>query len=207
MNVSVAESFCVATETCAFVHLQSFFIVPFSLSCEDPPDAKCCGRRLSPSSRWVVEDFGPRARTSPPPPPTFPASLADAGAGAECWGLEGPSAGRGGGEWGAPRGGRCSHTGQVGVVLGPVLQGGQLGHLLQLLLAGPTGWHAAEQALQVVGQDLRGRMPMRGCSRPALTLSSEEDVNTRDFNSSAPARFWAGVASYPPGLWGTLRGM
>lgn len=53
-------------------------------------------------------------------------------------------------------GGRCSHTGQVDVVLGPVLQRNQLGRLLQLLLAGPAGGHAAEEALQVVGQDLRG---------------------------------------------------
>lgn len=51
---------------------------------------------------------------------------------------------------------RCSHAGQVEVVLGPVLQGRQLGHLLQLLLTGLACWHAAEEALQVVGQDLQG---------------------------------------------------
>lgn len=50
---------------------------------------------------------------------------------------------------------RCSHTGQVEVVLGTVLQGGQLGHLLQLLLTGLAGWHAAEEALQVIRQNLQ----------------------------------------------------
>lgn len=53
------------------------------------------------------------------------------------------------------QGDRCSHTGQVEVVLGAVLQGSQLGHLLHLLLTGLAGWHTAEEALQVVRQNLQ----------------------------------------------------
>lgn len=67
--------------------------------------------------------------------------------------------------------GRCSHAGQVRVVLGPVLQQSQLGHLLQLLVAGPAGRHAAEEALQVVGQDLWGRIPQGPAGRYALLPS------------------------------------
>lgn len=52
-------------------------------------------------------------------------------------------------------GGR-SRAGQVEVVLGPVLQRSQLGHLLKLLFAGPASRHAAEKALQVVRQHLQG---------------------------------------------------
>lgn len=61
-------------------------------------------------------------------------------------------------EKGGRQAGRCSHAGQAEEVPGPVLQGGQLGHLLQLLLAGLAGRHAAEEALQVVGQDLQGSL-------------------------------------------------
>lgn len=55
----------------------------------------------------------------------------------------------------------CSHAGQVEVVLGPVLQRSQLGHLLQLLLAGLASRHGAEKALQVVRQHLQGREECR----------------------------------------------
>lgn len=41
------------------------------------------------------------------------------------------------------------------MVLGAVLQRSQLGQLLQLLLAGLAGRHTAEEALQVVWQDLQ----------------------------------------------------
>lgn len=41
------------------------------------------------------------------------------------------------------------------MVLGAVLQGSQLGHLLHLLLTGLAGWHTAEEALQVVRQNLQ----------------------------------------------------
>lgn len=53
------------------------------------------------------------------------------------------------------QGDRCSHIGQVEVVLGAVLQGSQLGYLLHLLLIGLAGWHTAEEALQVVRQNLQ----------------------------------------------------
>lgn len=50
---------------------------------------------------------------------------------------------------------RCSHAGQVEVVLGAVLQRSQLGHLLELLLSGLAGWHTAKETLQVVRQNLQ----------------------------------------------------
>ena len=73
-----------------------------------------------------VEDFGPGARTAPPSQPASQTLVQEQSAGAwdgQLW--EEPGNGEG-----ALIGGRCSHTGQVGVVLGPVLQRGQLGHLL-----------------------------------------------------------------------------
>lgn len=57
--------------------------------------------------------------------------------------------------------GVCSRARQVEVVLGPVLQRSQLGHLLQLLLAGLASRHGAEKALQVVRQHLQGREECR----------------------------------------------
>ena len=47
-----------------------------------------------------------------------------------------------------------SHGGQVGGVFGAVLQGGQLGHLLYLRLAGLGSGDDAQQGLQVVRQHL-----------------------------------------------------
>lgn len=100
--------------------------------------------------------------------------------------------------------GRCSQAGQVEVVLDPVLQRSQLGHLLQLLLAGPAGWHAAEEALQVVGQGLQESTPMRGThalGHPITGLCTHILMIPISFASG-------GGVAYPfPGFWGKMTGM
>lgn len=149
MNISVAKSFYMAmyiSWTTGCVCPESVRIIKFALSYEYQMKATCYGRRRGSRSRAELEDFRPMARQ---PLPSLPA-----GARGPHGGPGRPALGSAGVGGKGHQVGRCSQAGQVEVVLDPVLQRSQLGHLLQLLLAGSAGWHAAEEALQVVGQGL-----------------------------------------------------
>lgn len=87
------------------------------------------------------------------------------------------------------------------MVLGPVLQCGQLGHLLQLLFAGPASRHAAEKALQVVRQHLQGQEECRrGAAGGQARNQGSPDTDAKLCQGHASGE----GGSHSPGLQGAV---